>query len=273
MKKAFIITITSIISAFGISVFALPAQAQIVEAAKLSTSTPTIVQPPSCGVATADFKALVAIQNNPNLSVADELNQELALRKQILTKILTCAGKEATSLQAGLDAITVTGDAASTQAAFDGKIKDALNFYSNESTKLANAGIRTTETIAQETLAWRAANFTPLQDQIRNFILWVNNQSLFQTADDRLAKTQRVVDLIESAAPNGELQASLADARASLADAEDQNTAALNSLNQFQPADQSFALIAESLQSLADTYQKFTNLNALIQKVLPTTGQ
>jgi hypothetical protein len=224
----------------------------------------------NCAISIADFDALAAIQNNPNLSATDELTQELAFRKKLLTRTLTCAKQDAKTLKGKVDTIMTTGSATTIQSVFDTKIGDALKFYDLQSGLVNDAGIRGTQLIAQNISAWRMANYAPLEGQMKNFILWSSSQNLFNTAEDRLTKTQRVVSLIETATPNPDLQAQLDMVRSSLADTKSKNQDAFNALQQFLPADQSFALIADSLQSLANTYQKFADLNAMIQKVLPS---
>jgi hypothetical protein len=174
-------------------------------------------------------------------------------------------------LQAKLDASSSTAaGAAAVQLLLAGKIDDAINFYDIESAKLDGAGIRATEAIAKEILTWRAANYFPLESQVNNFILWSGDQTLFQTAETRFTKTQQIVNFIEAAAPNTDFQTKWIAIRSSFADAESENAAAENAISQLLPPDQSFALMEQSLQSLADTYQKFSDLNGLIQKLLPT---
>ena len=224
----------------------------------------------SCMLSTSDFANLQAIQNDSNLTAAQELSQELVLRKQLLAKTIACAANDAQSLQTTLNSISATGSAATIQSQLLGKLSDAVNFYSIETTKLNGVGISGAEAIAKEMLAWRTANYDPLVANINNFVLWSQNQSLFSTAQNRLNQTQRVVGFIEAAAANSNLQASYNAAYASLQTAQSENQMALSALANLQPSDQSLALIQQSLKSLADTYQKFSDLNGIIQTLLPT---
>ena len=224
-----------------------------------------------CVPSQTDLARIQTVENDPTLTVAQELNQELALRRQLLDQVLSCAVNDAQALQTDLSGIATPDGGSTIQNLLNGKITDALNFYNLEASQVANAGIRGTESIAKDTLSWRTSNYIPIKEDVDDFALWSANQELFSTAENRLTQTQRVVAFIESAAPNSGLQSSLDAARSSLADAESQDTAAENSLSELQPPDNSLALIQRSLQSLADTYQKFTDLNTLIQTLLPTT--
>ena len=120
-------------------------------------------------------------------------------------------------------------------------------------------------------IAWRAANYASLEGNVNNFDLWSANQSLFQTAQTRLTQTEKIVAFIENAAGGNEnLSAGLKATQASFSDAQNDNAAAASDLTQLQAPDQSLADIQQSLQALADTYQKFGDLNKLIQALLPT---
>jgi hypothetical protein len=225
-----------------------------------------------CALTQSDFTALQAIQNNPALTPDQELTQELALRKQLLTQTIACAIQNAQALQTTLNAVTpATPDGAAIQAQLSGKIDDTVNFYNIESAKLNGAGISSSEAIAKEMIAWREANYVPLEGDVNNFALWSANQTLFQTAQTRLTQTQRIVAFIENAAGgNDDLSAGLKAAQSSFSDAQNDNAAAAADLTQLQPPDQSLADIQQSLQALADTYQKFSDLNKLVQTLLPT---
>src|ERR1700722_15362603 len=134
-----------------------------------------------CTLSASDFANLQAIENNPNLTANEELTQELALRKQLLTETISCATTDAQSLQSTLQGISVTGAAAPIQSQLLGKLTDTLNFYALESAKVNDAGVSGAEAIAQGILAWRTANYDPLVANINNFVLWSQNQSLFTT--------------------------------------------------------------------------------------------
>lgn len=236
----------------------------------LSPATPS----DSCAPSATDIAALQAIENNAALTPAQELSQELALRKKLLGQTISCATADAQTLQATLNAVATSGNGTIMQSQLSGKLDDALNFYSIETAKVNGSGISGTEAIAKEMLAWREANYVPLEGNVNNFILWSENQGLFATAQNRLTQTQRVVDFIENAAPtNNNLDANLQAAQSSLNDAESENTAAATAIMQLQDPDTTLALIQQSLQSLATAYQQFSDLNTLIQTLLPTSSQ
>jgi hypothetical protein len=240
----------------------------------ITAKAQTVAATDNCAVTSADFASLTAIQTNPALTPSQELSQELTLRRQLLAQTITCATQDAQALQATLAAVSSTAaNGPSIQLQLSGKINEAINFYGIESAKVGSAGITATEAIAKEVLAWRATNYTPLEGDVNNFALWSANQALFATAQTRLTQTAQVVSFIENAAAgNGDLDTALSTAQSSFAAAQSENATAGIAISQAQPPDQTLGLIQQSLQSLANTYQKFSDLNGLIQKLLPTSG-
>ncbi|HVN26380.1 MAG TPA: hypothetical protein VMT99_01875 [Candidatus Paceibacterota bacterium] len=244
-------------------------------AAGSSTSTaPATPTPPpqpvdTCAPSAADLKKLAAIQNDPTLSYADELRQELALRKQLLGQTIECASAEAQALQQSLKNVTSTGDVAAVQSELSGRLDDALNFYAIELDKLNDVGISGSQAVAKEVLAWRTGSYEPLVGAVNNFILWSKSQDLFAMAQVRMDQTSRAVSFLESAAPNADLENAFVAARASLADAMSENQSARQALVQSLPPDETLPLIQQSLSSLSDTYQQFLAVSNAIKALLP----
>jgi predicted permease len=222
-----------------------------------------------CSLTTNDFAQLTAVQNNTSLSYSDELQQELAIRKQLVGKTITCTEAEVAVLKATVASTTVDSDSATLQSQLFDKLNDASNFFTIQSTKLNTAGIAGTEAIARDTLAYRTGSYTTLVSQINNFILWSQNQNLFATAQARMDQTQRAVSFLESASSNSDLQTAFDQAYSSFQTAQTQNVAAKTALMQSLPPDQSLALIKQSLDSLSATYQDFFTVSADIKQLLP----
>jgi hypothetical protein len=223
----------------------------------------------TCTITPADLQGITAAE-------ANGIQAELTARKALLTTVITCAQTEAQSLQMGLTAIQASPDAAVLQSQLSGKLTDAVNYYSIELTKVNDAGIAGTEAIAREVLSWRQGNYDPLSNQVANFILWEQNQDLFVKAGSRLGQMEGIVSFLEVAAQNNDLQNDLSAAQAFIQTANNENQSAKNALLQSAPSDESLGLIQQSLQSLADAYQKFSAMSTIAQTLLPmapSTGQ
>lgn len=220
----------------------------------------------SCTITTDDLATVKAAAENGLLA-------ELAARRTLLSHIITCAQNDATSLQNELNGISVSGnDAQTIQSQLSGKLGDAVTYYGLELAKVPTAGIAGTQAIAKEVLSWRASNYEPLAEQVKNFELWEGSQPLFSAADARLSGIASLVGFIEQAGANIELQSDLSAAQSLMQTAKNENGAAEGALAQFLPPDQVRADIQQSLQSLSDTYQKFFDIANTIQSLLPSSS-
>ncbi|MGD1003746.1 MAG: hypothetical protein ABR884_04215 [Minisyncoccia bacterium] len=222
-----------------------------------------------CSVTQADIAQIAAVQNDPTLAYADEIKQELAVRKQLVGETIDCAQQEVQALQTSLASTSAPRSAQQLQSQLEGDLNEATGFYNNELAKLDVVGIAGTKQIAQEVLTWRAGTFLPLGENVNNFILWAQNQDLFSTAQTRMTQTQRAVSFIEGATSNPALQSALTSSQSSFDDAQSENAAVEAALTQNLSPDQTLGLIKQSLSSLSDTYKGFSNVSAIISGVLP----
>ena len=222
-----------------------------------------------CALKATDIDKITAIQNDPSLSAMEEIKQEVAMRKQLVTETITCAQTEVTTLRATLASAPATSDTKNIQSQLLSNLDDASDFYNIEAVKLDSAGISGSKTIVREIIAWRAGTYVPLEGKVNNYLLWTQNQILFDTAQTRMDQTQRAVSFMESASANADLQNAFNDAYASFQNAKEQNALAKNALEQSVSPDQSLALIKQSLDSLSSTYQKFFAVSDAIKALLP----
>jgi hypothetical protein len=222
-----------------------------------------------CGITPGNVAQIATIQNDPSLSASDAIKRELTLRKMLVGETIVCAEQEAQTFQTNLASTTVPSDVQSLQSQLLGNLNEAANFYNSEMAQLNVVGIAGTKAIAQQVLAWRASSFIPLSESVNNFILWAQNQDLFNTAQIRMNQTQSAVSFLEAASPNANLQTAFDKTRSSFNDAETENAATKTALIQNLSPDQSLTLIKQSLASLSDTYQGFSDVSTAISKILP----
>ena len=231
--------------------------------AHADAATPTITAD-ECGITQADIAQIAVVQNDPTLAYADEIKQELALRKLLVGKTIDCAQQEVQALQTSLASTSAPSSAQQLQSQLAGDLNEATGFYNNELATLDVVGIAGTKQIAQEVLTWRAGTFLPLSENVNNFILWAQNQNLFSTAQTRMTQTQNAVSFIERATPNPALQTALNSAQSSFNDAQTENAAVEAALTQNLSPDQTLGLIKQSLSSLSDTYKGFSSVSTII---------
>jgi hypothetical protein len=251
----------------GIHAMVAKAQTDVASAATLPAADPASAS--GCTISATDLAQLSAIQNDPTLSSSEEIKAELALRQKLVGETITCAQQDVQTLQAVLASTTVDSNSQALQSELSGQLDNVTTFYNLELTKLNGSGISGTQAIAKEVLEERTGAFAPLADQVNNFILWTQNQALFDTAQTRMDQTSRAVAFLESATPNAALQTAFNAALASFTTAQSQNAQAKAALLEGLPASQSLMLIKQSLDSLSTTYQNFSTIGTLIKNILP----
>lgn len=233
-----------------------------------SAASASLAAPDPCALTAADFNQIQAVQNDPTLSYADELKAELALRKQLLTATIACAVNDAQALQTTLAGLKIDPSFQNMDLQLSENLASTVNYYNLEAGKVPDAGIKGTETIAKDVLAWRESNYAPLAANVSNFILWSQNQALFTAADNRLAQVTALAQSVPFSG-NTDLQSDLQAASASLKAAEDANASAKDALEHLTYPDPSLGYIQQSLAALSDTYQHFFDIASLVQTLLP----
>ena len=248
------------ISRLSLFAFALPLIAGV------SFFAPRTFAAQNCAITSGDLDAIAAAQNQG-------IAGELAARKELLSRVIACAKDDAIALQKTLNSTDVAPADKALRAQLSGKLDEAAGYYDFELGKVGDAGISGTQGIAKEVFAWRQSNYGVLAGQVQNFILWEQNQPLFQVANDRLNQMRNIVGVLEQAGQNGDLQAALSAAEPLVRTANDENAGARDALVRMLPPDQSLALIKHSLQSLSDAYTQFFNVSTIVQKLLATKPQ
>ena len=226
-----------------------------------------------CAVTQDDVATIKTIQGDPTLSYASKMAQELIVRKTLLAKTITCAKGEIGTLRDTLHVVSSTeSGSVSIQAQLMSRLDDASNYYDLESDKLADAGIMGTEQVAKEILSWRGNVLAPLGNQIDSFVMWSENQPLFTAATARMAQVSRIVSFL-AATNDNDLASAFSKAQATFHAAQDQNAATEKAITQSLSGDEVSALMRQSLQSLADTYQNFFSISTIIQGAVSSPGQ
>lgn len=201
---------------------------------------------------------------------AEGLAAELAARKALLSRTISCARAEAVALRVILDKTPVESGNKILQAQLSGRLEDAQNYYDIELEKVKEVGLAGTQSIAREVLAWRQSNYDITALQVDNFLLWEKNQPLFQVAQDRITQMRNIVMLLEQAGQHNDLESAFSSAETWVQAAMDQNSAAKAVLVRLLSPNESLAAIKQSLQSLSEAYKQFFNVSNIVQDLLAT---
>ena len=222
----------------------------------------------ACGITSSDLAVIQTIQNDPTLDYSSELQQELAARKQLLTKIILCAKTDAFKQEMDLANTVVDPSFQTLKNQWLSKLSDAVTYYDLQLGKVNNAGVSGTESIAKEVLLWRGSDFVSLAENVSDFIIWSNNQVFFTSAESRLAQIKNLVSS-PLFSENLDVQNDFGEAATSLTTAESENLSAKNAFAESLSPEESLNFISQSLVALSSTYQHFFDVGGLIQSLLP----
>ena len=215
------------------------------------------------------IKALSAAQKNSASGRRDDLLAELELRKTILKNTLDCALMDAQKLKATAQSLPEDDPAlVPLKKLYLNRLDEALSYYSTQRGRISDLGLQGSKDLARNIGEWRSGNYGPLADTIGNLVLWIKNQSLFPTAENRYAqvdKNLKGLNLNEES----EVQTLLNQARADLTAAEDLNVRAKTALVTHEKPDETGTLLKQSLDKLSATYQDFFDITQAVKKIVP----
>src|SRR6185437_5819309 len=108
----------------------------------------------NCAITQDDVQAI-------NAASLVSLNAELAARKGLLTRVITCAEVNVAALEKDLSAVQAGANTANLKTQLGDKLDEANGYYDLELQKLQGVGIAGTKAIANEVLAWLTGNYEP----------------------------------------------------------------------------------------------------------------
>ncbi|MEK7195395.1 MAG: hypothetical protein AAB655_01735 [Patescibacteria group bacterium] len=223
----------------------------------------TSSDPAECGLKQEKFGELKSIRENPALDYAQATKQELELRKELLRETLGCITKEAADMKSKLDDVNTSDDAAKKiKVQLSRVIEDAIGYYGLQKTQIDNLGLQGSKDFSKNLLAWREGNYKPAAQLASNFIIWSENQNVFETASIRIDQVKRTVELLRVAKIDdyAKIQNLWTGIQGEFDGAARYNQRAEESILSFAPADESSELIKLSLRTLSDTYNKLFEL-------------
>lgn len=200
-----------------------------------------------------------------DLSEEEKISSKEKLKKEIIISIFDCSIKEADFLKSKLNEISISDEGVEiVRQELIEKLSAIADYYKKQKEEdISNFNVKI---IAKNLKTWREENYKPIQQKIASFILWVNNQSLFDTAQNRLdrlnqtVKTLKIIDQEES-----KIQNLIQKASNILKTAQTNNFLAKQALKNSNLADDALIFIRASLNNLYQVYRVFFELGDTIR--------
>jgi len=135
------------------------------------------------------------------VSIKDEENESLAFRIKTFKQVIELAIVEAKELKIKILSLDKLNDKElNWQKEQIEKLNAVIEFYENEQKILSEQELITLEWIkneAQNFKEWRENNYLPLAEEITNFLLIQQQQKAIETAQERLKKINRDLQLLK----------------------------------------------------------------------------
>jgi hypothetical protein len=225
--------------------------------------------PPACSLNKADIKKLDAIQGATAIDYTGRIRAELAIRKGLLSTTLDCTIKEAKILESNINGISINDpDVQRLQQRVITQAANAVSYYESQKPGVNDLGLQGSRDFAANLKSWREGNYQPLVKQGQNLVVWSHDQTLMQTAQNRMNQVNHAMGLL-SIIDNEDMQTPWKDAQGNFKNALDLNQRATMSLKLIDDPDISLNLMKSSLEALSKTYQNFFDLSEALKKVVP----
>lgn len=217
-------------------------------------------------------KQLNELENlkNADLSKEEKLSAEEKLKKEIVISLFNCSLKEVDFLKSKLEELSLSDEGAKIiRQELIEKLNTIADYYKTQKEESEISNSFDIKITAKNLKNWREENYKPIQQKIATFILWVNNQALFDTAQirfDKLSQAAKALKIIDQ--DEKEIQNLIQKASDILKTAQTNNFLAKQALKNSNFANDALIFIRASLNNLHQVYQVFLELGGNIRRLL-----
>lgn len=217
----------------------------------------------------AQVDQLQALQSTPSTDYVENVRSELKLRKGILRGVIDCTILDATNLKGKVAAATSTDtDILDLQNKLVKNIQNSIDYFTAQKSHVDDLGVRGSQEMAKSIRDKRKTVYTPLSLRAVQLQIWIHNQELMKTAQNRFAQISDTVKTLKLT--DDTVQKTLKSADDTLAAALDANKKAKEALLDDSSDSQGVSVpLKTSLEVLAETYQNFFNLGESVKNFLP----
>lgn len=194
---------------------------------------------------------------------------EVQIRRELLKKVIECAIADSKTLQATVrDLDSKDADIVKIKERFVATLDRLLEYYADQDNRAKDVGLQGSKIMAKNLKDWRENTYAPMAEETAALVLWVKNQSLFSTAENRLAQITQTIKALKLM-DEEDIKKLLEEAAANYHEAEGLNANAKQGLLESIPSSESIGRIKGSLESLSATYKSFFDLSEAVKKLLP----
>jgi hypothetical protein len=213
------------------------------------------------------FKELQNVLENKDSDYLTRYNQELRLRKEILSKILDCLISDSENYKITLLNLNITKPAVSDlRKILINDLDKTIDYFNFRKSQVQNLNLDGLKYTARSLKEDRESRFIPLNQKINVFILWNKNEELFNLAQNRINEINKTIKLFKFG-ESEEIQSLFNNVSDKLKIALERHNNAWNAIDNFD-YEKSNALIQESLNNLLDAYSLLYDLSKKIADLM-----
>ena len=219
-----------------------------------------------------NFKELATAQAALQLNDSQEnIIKELSIRKRILSQAINCSVNETLSLQSSIKlAETNSPELRDIKSRIISRLDEIIGYYQTQNNAVSDLGIGGSKIFSANLKSWRDSNYIPMSELGKNFIVFVKNQDVLQTTQNRLNQINLTLKTL-GVADNQKISDILNQARKNIGMANESNDQAKDIFRRLIWPNNVSDMMISSLQRLKDAYQNFFDIGTEAQSIISSS--
>lgn len=214
------------------------------------------------------YSAQAALRLNEN---QENILKELSIRKKIIGRAISCSIDEALSSQSELRiAETNSQDLSGIKNRIISKFDEIIGYYQTQNGSVGDLGIAGSKIFSANLKSWRDSNFVPMSDIEKNFLVFLKNQDVIQTAQNRFNQISLTLKTL-GLSDNQKISGILNEADKNIQLANDGNNQAEDIFKRLAWPSNVSDIMVSSLQHLKDAYQNFFDIGTEAQNIISSS--
>jgi len=208
--------------------------------------------------------AQAALQSNDS---QENILKELSVRKKIISRAINCSINETLSLQSNLKLTeTNSPDMLNIKNTIISKLDEIIGYYQTQNGAVGDLGIGGSKIFSANLKSWRGSNYVPVSELEKNFIVFVKNQDVLQTTQNRFNQIKLTLKTL-GLADNQKISDVVSQAEKNIRMANEDNNQAEDIFRKLVWPNNVSDIMLSSLQYLKDAYQNFFDIGKEAQNI------
>ncbi len=212
--------------------------------------------------------AQAALQLNDS---QENIIKELSARKKIISQAIDCSINETLSLQSGIKlAETNSTELREIKNRIISRLDEIIGYYQTRNSAVSDLGIGGSKVFSANLKSWRDSNYIPMSELGKNFLVFVKNQDVLQTTQNRLNQINLTLKTL-GLADNQKISDILNQAGKNIRMANENNDQAKDIFKRLIWPNNVSDMMISSLQRLKDAYQNFFDIGKEAQSIVSSS--